>query len=104
MRLLSRRVERPLDAAVQCPHEADARHHGRPIKIDDQEQGFDGGLPVLEQLLGLRKLRDVSAGILKGDELATAGKWNRIGERSFPARLWPNAQRRIPSEAWAAVM
>ena len=57
----------------------------RPIEIDDQEQGFDRGLPFLDILVGLRKLRDISAGVLESDELAAAGQHDRIGERPFPA-------------------
>ena len=35
------------------PHDADARHHGRAVELDYQEQGFNRGLPLVEQLLGL---------------------------------------------------
>src|SRR5712664_4033855 len=64
---------------------ADARHHGGPVELDDQEQGFDRGLPLLEQLFGLRKIGDVSASVFEGDKLATAGQENRIIERPLPA-------------------
>src|ERR1700761_792494 len=36
-------------------------------------------------MLGFWKLGDVVAGVLKGDELAPAGQWDRILERSLPA-------------------
>jgi hypothetical protein len=42
--VLAIRIEHPHYVTVQCPHD-DARHHGRPIEIDDQEQGFYDGLP-----------------------------------------------------------
>jgi len=54
-------VEHPLDVSVQRPHEANPRHHGRAIELDDQEQGFYRGLLLLEILLGLGKLRAESA-------------------------------------------
>jgi len=53
---------------------ADARHHGRTVKIDDQEQGFYRGLPLLEILLGLGKLLDILGGVLEGNELAGGGE------------------------------
>jgi hypothetical protein len=39
---------------IDRPHHTNAGHHGRPIELDDQEQGFDRGLPFLEILLSLR--------------------------------------------------
>jgi hypothetical protein len=48
------RIKHPFDVAVQCPHDADARHHGGPVEFNDQEQGFDRGLPLLEVVLSLR--------------------------------------------------
>src|SRR5882762_2642049 len=59
-----------ISVVVQCSQHADARHHGRAIELDDQEQGFDRGLPLIEILLGLGKLLDIVRGILKDDELA----------------------------------
>ncbi len=47
-------IKLPNVAAVECPHDSDARHHGRTVEFDDQEQGFDRGLPFLEILLSLR--------------------------------------------------
>jgi hypothetical protein len=32
-----------LSQAVQRPHDADPRHHRRPVVLDDQHQGLDGG-------------------------------------------------------------
>jgi hypothetical protein len=53
MRILARGIKLPNVAAVQCPHGADTRHHGRAVELDDQEHGFDRGLPLLEILLSL---------------------------------------------------
>jgi hypothetical protein len=56
-------LKRPLYVSVQRSQHANARHHGRAAELDDQEQGFDRGLPLLEQLLGLRQLYDVVGGV-----------------------------------------
>jgi hypothetical protein len=77
-------VEHPLDEAVQCSQHADARHHGRAAKLDDQEQGFYRGLPLLKILLSLGKLLDVVRGVLEGNELATAWQGNAIVEGARP--------------------
>ncbi len=102
MRILARGIKLPNVAAVQCPHDANARHHGRAIELDDQEQGFDRGLPLLEILLGLGKLLDILGGVLEGNELAGRGEGEsdrrtaasnlaeissaRRGARGFPVR------------------
>jgi hypothetical protein len=85
MCVLAIRIEDPLDVTVQRLHDADARHHGGPVELDDQEQGFDRGLPLIELLLGLGKLLDIFRGALKGDELATKRQGYRILERPLPA-------------------
>ena len=41
-----------------------------PIELDDQEQGFDRGLPFLEILRGFRQAGDVVAGIAQSQQLA----------------------------------
>ena len=41
MRMLSRCSEHPLNVPI-------ARHHGWPVELDDQEQGFYRGLPLIE--------------------------------------------------------
>jgi len=84
MRILARWVKRPFDVSVQCPHDADTRHHGRAAELDDQEQGFYRGLPFLKQLLGLGKLLDIVRGVLEGDELAAAEQGNGIVEGAGP--------------------
>jgi hypothetical protein len=63
-----------LDVPIERPQHADARHHGRAVELDDQQQSFDRGLPLLEILLSLRKLLGIVRGILEGNELATAGQ------------------------------
>lgn len=68
------------------------------------DQATGRGLPFLEALLGLRQFHDVIGGVFEGEQLATAGKWNRIIEFARPTRHWLNGQRRIPSGAWAAVI
>jgi hypothetical protein len=52
---------------------ADPREHRRPAQCRHQDQGFHRRLPLRGFVLGLGKLRDVIAGILESDKLATAG-------------------------------
>jgi hypothetical protein len=52
------------------------------------DQATDRGLPLVELLIGLRKLVDVNAGIQQGDELATARQRYRIVKRSFSSPLF----------------
>ena len=66
------------------PQHANARHHGWAAELDDEEQRFYRGLPLLEILLGLGKLLDIVRGVLEGDELATAGQGSGIVERARP--------------------
>ena len=72
MRVFARWVKRPLKVSVQCTHDADAREHCRAAGRRDQDQRFHRRLPLWRLMLGLRKLCDVIAGILEGDELAAA--------------------------------
>jgi hypothetical protein len=65
-------IEYALDVAIQCPQHADARKHCRPVLFGDQDQAFHGCLPLWRLVLGPRKLRDVIAGVLERDKLATA--------------------------------
>jgi hypothetical protein len=53
------RIGLPQDVTVQSPHNADKRHHGGSVILDDQKQHFNCGLPLREILLRLRKLLDV---------------------------------------------
>ena len=45
MRVFPVGTERPLDVAIERPHDADSREHRRAAKFCDQEQCFHGGLP-----------------------------------------------------------
>jgi len=53
--------------------------------LDHQQQGLDGGLPVLELVLGLRQHLDIPGGVPEGDKLSAARQRNRIAEFSLPA-------------------
>ena len=53
MRILARGIKLPLNVSIQCSQHADARHHGRAVELDDKEQGFDRGLPLIEILFGV---------------------------------------------------
>jgi len=70
MRVLARGTKLPNVAAAQRSYDTDARHHGRAVELDDQEQGFYRGLPRIKILFGLRKLHDVVGGIAQSHELA----------------------------------
>ena len=78
--------------AIERLHHADARHHGASIFLGDQDLAFDRRLPLAEILLGFGQFHDVAGGILKGDELAAAGR----GIGSAKGRFQPVAAiRRI---------
>jgi hypothetical protein len=86
MMIFAIRIEYPLDVTVQCPHDADARHHrGAAVAFGDEDQDFNGSLPLLDLLFGLGQLLDISGGILEGDELATLGQRDRIVEAPLPS-------------------
>jgi hypothetical protein len=50
----------------------------------DQDQDFNGSLPLLDLLFGLRQFLDIPGGILEGDELAAAGQRYRFFELALP--------------------
>jgi hypothetical protein len=55
MMVLAVWIENPLDVSVKRPHNADAREHRRAaVAFGDQDQGFNGSLPLLDLLFGLR--------------------------------------------------
>jgi hypothetical protein len=87
MRVFAIGIEHPLDGAVQRSHDTDAREHRRAAGRRHQDQRLHRGLPFGCFVLGLRQCGDVVAGVLQGDELAAAGKRDRIIERPFPAAL-----------------
>ncbi len=76
------RIKHVFNVAVQRPHDADAREHRRSARRRDQDQGLHCCLPFPGLVFDLRKLRDVVAGIFKGDKLATARRRYRLVKRS----------------------
>jgi hypothetical protein len=62
-----------------------ARQHGRAARRRDKDQGFHCCLPLGGLMLGFRQLRDVIAGVLQRDKLATARHRYRIVKPTFPA-------------------
>jgi hypothetical protein len=46
MRVFPRGIEHALDVPTQRPHDADARHHCRPVLFGNQDQAFHGCLPL----------------------------------------------------------
>jgi hypothetical protein len=77
-------VENSLDLSIERPHDADACEHRRAAKLHHKQQAFHCRLPFRGIMFGLRKLRDVVAGLLERDELAPAGKRDRIVELLRP--------------------
>jgi hypothetical protein len=75
------RIEHAFNTAVQCPHDANPREHRRSARCRDQDQGFHRSLPFLGFVLGLRKLRDIGAGVFERYELAPLG--SEIGSSNF---------------------
>jgi hypothetical protein len=63
-------IEDTLDVSVQRSHNADPREHRRAARCRDQDQRFHGCLPFRGLMLGLRRFRDVLAGIFERDKLA----------------------------------
>jgi hypothetical protein len=104
MMIFARRIERPLDVPVQCPHDADPREHRWAAERRHKDQGFHGRLPFRGFVLRFRKLRNVGAGILESDDLATArqqyGSLNRrfqpLSTRAYPCPR-PAVLNRPPS-------
>ena len=82
--LFTRWFEHELDVTIQCLHDADPRQHRRPARRRDQDQGLHRCLPFRRLVLGLRKFRDVVAGILERDELATVRQRDRLVEGAGP--------------------
>jgi hypothetical protein len=87
MCVFARRVKRPLNVSVQCPHDTDPRKHRWAAQRRHQDQGFHCSLPFSGLVNGLRKLRDVVAGVLQRDERGAARQRYRIVKWSLPT-LW----------------
>jgi hypothetical protein len=74
-------------AAVQCPHDANARKHRRTARRRDHDQRFHCSLSLRDLMLGFREFGDVIAGVLQCDELATARQRDRFIEPSLPTAI-----------------
>jgi hypothetical protein len=61
MRIFARWIKPALDVTVQCPQDADARHHGRPAMFCNQQQRLHRGLPWLGVVFDLGEFGDVLA-------------------------------------------
>jgi len=58
-----------------------------PPDVATRIKSLHGRLPLLGLVLGLRKLRDVIAGVLERDKLATPRQRYRLVKRSFPPAI-----------------
>ena len=88
------RIENALNVAVQGPHDANPREHRWSARRRHQDQGFHCCLPLRGLMLCFRKFRDVIAGVLERDELASARQRNRVVK---PPLLAPIANGASPS-------
>src|ERR1700730_17177790 len=84
MRLLLLGIELLNVTAVQGQHDADSREHRRAAVRGDQDQRLHRCLPFRGLVLSLRKLGDVIAGIMQGDQLAATGQLDRFIEAPRP--------------------
>ena len=84
--LCPQRKHRALSTAVTvyCPHHANPHEHRRAPERRHQHQGLHCRLPFRRGVLDLRKLCDVVADVLKGDELAAV----RLDRRMAVANLF----------------
>jgi hypothetical protein len=80
MMRFSRRVEHALDVTIQRLDDANPRKHRRAAGRRHQYLGFHRRLPFRRLVLGLRKLGDLVAGILQGDQRQAARQRNRFVE------------------------
>jgi hypothetical protein len=83
-------------AAVQCPHDTDAREHRWPSQFRHQHQAFNRSLPVSRVSLSLWKFGRVGGCIEQGNELAAGWKLNRIVKGAFPPACRSAGQCRFP--------
>jgi hypothetical protein len=65
MVVLPIRIKYALNVAVQRSHDADAREHRWTARRRHKDRGLHCCLPLLGLVLGLRKRRDVVAGVLE---------------------------------------
>jgi hypothetical protein len=77
---LSARIELANVMAVQGLHDADPRKHRWTIRLSDEDQRLDRGLPRGTMLLGFRQLCNVVRGILERDKRLSLRDRNRIIE------------------------
>jgi hypothetical protein len=81
------RIELANVVAIRRLHKADPGEHCWPaLRLRDQDQNLNGGLPFLNLLFCPRQFLDGSGSVLQRDKLATARQRDRIIERLFPAR------------------
>jgi hypothetical protein len=98
MMVFSVGIELANDVAVQRLHDADPGEHcWAGLRLRDQDQGLNGGLPFLDLLFRLRQFLDISGSVLQRDKLATARQRYRFIEGTFPAPWVRYAKRSAPS-------
>ena len=63
MLVLPRRIEHPLDVAIQCPHHAYPGQHRWPVMFGNQQQRLHRGLPFFGIVFCLGQFGDVKRGV-----------------------------------------
>ena len=83
--ILAFRIEHALDVPVQRAQHSDPRVHQEVPAFRGTDQAVNRGLPFPGLLFGLGQLGDVGGGVLERDQLAAAGKRDRLVEMPGPA-------------------
>jgi hypothetical protein len=84
MVILPRRVEHPLNVAVQGSHHAYPREHRRAVMFRNQQERRHRSLPFFGIVFCLRQFRDVERGVAQGDKLLALGQFDRLGKWTVP--------------------
>ena len=78
MLLLTRRIEHPLDVAVQRSHHAYPGEHRRTVKFRNEEERRHRGLPCFRIVLYLGQFSDEERGVAKRGQRLPARQYDRI--------------------------
>jgi hypothetical protein len=98
MRVFAVRIEHPFDVSVQCPQHTNAGMHQKVVAFRGADQATDRGLPLVELLIGLRKLGNVVAcvgGGGAGDNFAAGCSSRRCPGQQFLLKLKGRLHKRI---------
>jgi hypothetical protein len=86
MMVFAIRIKHPLDVAVQCLHDADARHHRRAAVASATR--IKTSTAVCHSSIccsSFGSFLDIAGSVIESDKLATAGQRDQFVERPAPA-------------------